>query len=67
MSLTVGGVNVLLQLAVEFEFGDDPGAELAVLRRSGSSRGSTLQSTILQNGALVPMVTRAKSPSEDQK
>lgn len=60
VSLTVCGVNVLLQLAVQFELWDDPGAELGVLRRRCSSFCSTLQSTILQNGALVPMVTSSQ-------
>lgn len=55
--LTVCGMNILLQLAVQFELRDNPGAELGVLRRSCSSFYSTLQSTILQNGTLVPMVT----------
>lgn len=56
-SLTVGGVNVLLQLAVQLELGDNPGTELGVLRGGCSSLNSTLQSTILQEGALVPADT----------
>lgn len=47
LCLTVCGMNILLQLAVQLELRDNPGTELGVLWRSCASHNSTLQSTIL--------------------
>lgn len=55
--LTVCSLDILLQLAVEPELWHDTGTELSVLRWSCSSAHSTVQSSFLQQRALVPNVT----------
>lgn len=55
--LTVCSLDILLQLAVEPELWHDPGTELSVLRWSCSSAHSTVQSSFLQQRALVPNIT----------
>lgn len=52
--LTVGGVDVLLQLAVEAELRDDPGTQLGELGRSGTVLHGRFQGSILQHVALIP-------------
>ena len=59
--LTVSGVDILLQLAVESKLWDNPGTELSKLRWTCSSTHCRIQSSFLQKRALVATVTTHKN------
>lgn len=54
-ALTVGGMHVLLQFAVELELRHDPGTELGEFRGFGSSTHRCLKRSIFKQRPLVPM------------
>lgn len=55
-ALTVGGLHVLLQFAVELELGHDPGTELGKFRGFSTSTHRCLQGSIFKQGPLVPKI-----------
>lgn len=54
ISLTVGSMHILLQLAVEAKLGDDPGTQLGELRWGCTFVHCRFQGSIFQHVALIP-------------